>query len=963
MRFEIKFIFLLLLIILISVAIIGKNYYFENFKNLLSKEIVISSNQSFILSGVVPHHLLAEEIIQKFFKSLSLKGKPKTIVLLSPDHFNSKTLCQKTSFITLNPQTKKFKNIKVDKFLLKNLAEKSDFCFSNSSIERDHGIISLLPYIKSYFPDTKILPILVPSDITKKEITSLIETINSQSFSKTIVIASVDFSHYLPKIAAQFHDKKSIRVLLNFEKEEFENIEVDCWQCLYGTRLFAKLQSKEKPEIIAYKNSTDFLKNPQIEKTTSYFSVIFEKEGKKNYKNLEFQKVKTLLFVGDIMLDRGIENLMKKNSIYYPFEKIHQFLRGIDFVVGNLEGPIVKNPPNFGKKSLKFAFFPEITKILSFSNFNLLSLANNHTFDTGEVGFKETKEFLKQSHINFVGHPIRCDKDFLFKKENIIILAFNKTFPFNCSDEEIAEIVKKIRKSNPKKFLIVIFHWGEEYQPKSSIFQQKLAHKVIGVGADLIIGSHPHVVQEIEEYQGKLIFYSLGNFIFDQYFSKETQESLALGVEIYPQKVIYHLFPIQSKLGQPFLMELENAYSFLEKLALRSDSRLIKEIKQGAIEISINKNQINKERMKEVKTNKKKVIKNSNQKLKKIDFGPFPQLKGQLVRHLFNINYVSSPKAVAFSIDGKEIWATHLLNKRKGVSVFDSKTGKETTTINLNNGGGVEIEFSKDGKRVYVSQMETGKIFEIDARSKKILRVFNTKSTWTKVVKLSPTQKTLFASNWCGDNISEINLLDGKLTKNISSVDTPRGIYITEDGKNLYVAGFANGEIEKINLNTGERKVIFKSNGAMRHIVGDEEKGVLYVSDMAKNTIWKVYLKTDKVEKFVQTDNNPNTIVLSPDKKILFVSCRGKNFSPTNYYVPGPEWGSVLLFNTETGKMLDAIVDGNQPTGLDISPDGRFLAFSDFLDGKIEVFEVPSYKILKNGNGGVSKIYKKKLKK
>ncbi|MCD6085646.1 AmmeMemoRadiSam system protein B [bacterium] len=964
MRFEIKFIVLLFLIILISFAIIiGGNHYFRDLKNLFSKEIIVFSAHLSVSSGVVPHHLLAKEIIQKFFKILSLKGKPENIVLLGSDHFNSKSLCKKTSFITLNYQSKNFKNLKVDEFLLKSLIEKNDFCFNNSSVERDYGIINLLPYIKNYFPDTKILPILIPSDITEKEITSLIKTIDSQSSSKTIVIASVDFSHYLPKIAAQFYDKKSIRVLLNFEKEEFENIEVDCWQCLYGARLFAKLQKKEKPEIITYKNSTDFFKNSNIDKTTSYFSVIFEKGDKKNYKNLESRKVKTLLFVGDIMLDRGIESLMEKNSIYYPFEKIHQFLKGVDFVVGNLEGPIVKNPPNFGVHSLKFAFSPEVTKVLSFSNFNLVSLANNHTFDMGETGFKETKEFLKQSHINFVGHPIRCDKDFLFKKENIIILAFNKTFPFNCSDEKITEIVKKIRKSNPKKFLIVIFHWGEEYQPKSSVFQQKLAHKVIEAGADLIIGSHPHVVQEIEKHQGKLIFYSLGNFVFDQYFSKETQESLSLGLEIYPEKVIYWLFPIQSKLGQPFLMESENAYSFFEKLAIRSDPKLIKEIKQGVIEISINKNQTNKERMKEMKTNKKKIIKISNQKFKKVDFGPFSQLKGQLVRHLFDINYVPSPKAVTFSVDGKEIWATHLLNKRKGVSVFDSKTGEEIATINLNNNGGVEIEFSKDGKKAYVSQMETGKIFEIDTQSKKILRVFDTKSSWTKVVKLSFNQKTLFASNWCGDNVSKINLLDGKLIKNIPTVDTPRGIYITEDGKNLYVAGFANGEIEKIDLDTGERKVIFKSDGAMRHIVGNEEKGVLYVSDMAKNTIWKVYLKTDKVEKFVQTDNNPNTIVLSPDKKILFVSCRGKNFSSTNYYIPGPEWGSILLFDTETGKMLDAIVGGNQPTGLDISPDGKFLTFSDFLDEKIEVFEIPSYKILKNGNGGASKIYKKKLKK
>lgn len=285
------------------------------------------------------------------------------------------------------------------------------------------------------------------------------------------------------------------------------------------------------------------------------------------------------------MLNRGVEYLMKKNSVFYPFEKVSQFLRGVDLIVGNLEGPVVKNPPNFSDQSLKFAFSPDVIRGLSFANFNLLSLANNHTLNMGEAGLSETKEFLAKANINFVGHPIKCNKDFLFEKDNMVFLAFNKTFSFNCSDEEIIEIVKRVKSFNPDKFLVVIFHWGEEYQPKSSISQQKLAHQIIDAGADLIIGSHSHVIQEIEKYKSKLIFYSLGNFIFDQYFSKETQQGLAVGLEVYPEKVIYRLFPIQSHLSQSFLMEQEEAVRFLEKLAQKSFPQLFDEIKSGRIEV------------------------------------------------------------------------------------------------------------------------------------------------------------------------------------------------------------------------------------------------------------------------------------------------------------------------------------------------------------------------------------------
>jgi poly-gamma-glutamate synthesis protein (capsule biosynthesis protein) len=312
----------------------------------------------------------------------------------------------------------------------------------------------------------------------------------------------------------------------------------------------------------------------------------------------DFLETKTIIFVGDIMLDRAVERLIKKNSFLYPFEKISQFLKGTDLVFGNLEGPIVENPPNFSDNSLQFAFYPKTIEGLKFANFNLLSLANNHTPNMGQDGLEQTREFLKKENINFVGDPLKCGDGFLYQKNKITFLAFNKTFASNCPDEEIIETIKLVKKQNPENFLIVSIHWGQEYQIKSSVFQQKLAYKIINAGADLIIGHHPHVVQEIEIYDNKLIFYSLGNFVFDQYFSEQTQQGLAVGLEIYPvrnndsnrvnpNKNIYKLFPIQSKLSQPFLMEQTQTEKFLEKLSERSSKNLAEEIKRGVIEIKL----------------------------------------------------------------------------------------------------------------------------------------------------------------------------------------------------------------------------------------------------------------------------------------------------------------------------------------------------------------------------------------
>ncbi len=571
-----------ILIIFLSIVLI---LHFISTLEILASD---SHNKPDVASGVVPHHLLAKDIIEDFFSYISSQGKPETIVILSPDHFQSEILNDNNAFITLDWKSglgkKEFENIKIDSLLGKKLADENKIALNSSAIVYDHGITNLIPYIKKYFPETNILPILIPADITKEEVEQLVKIIDENTLLNTIIVASVDFSHYLPSRAADFHDKKSIRVLLNFEEDNFDNIEVDCWQALYAARLFAKLRQKEGPCIIAHNNSVDFSKL-HSEITTSYFSVAF---GEKKIEGTFNQKVKTVLLVGDIMLDREVENLINQNSIYYPFQNISHFLRGIDIVFGNLEGPVVENPPQFPDDSLKFAFTPEVIKGASWSHFNLFSLSNNHTPDMEKEGLEETKEWLKKYGVNFVGDPLSGSSDNLnssFSRDDITFLAFNQIFPFMDKEEEIIKTIKMVKSSNPDNFLIVSMHWGEEYKLINSPIQQSLARRIIEAGADLIIGHHPHVVQNIEKYQGKLILYSLGNFIFDQYFSPETQEGLAVGLEIYPDRLACRLFPLQINLSQPVLMERDKAREFLIQLANRSDNRLEDEIKSGIIKI------------------------------------------------------------------------------------------------------------------------------------------------------------------------------------------------------------------------------------------------------------------------------------------------------------------------------------------------------------------------------------------
>ncbi|GAI59432.1 unnamed protein product, partial [marine sediment metagenome] len=246
--------------------------------------------------------------MKDFFSYISSQEKPKAIVILSPDHFQSGILMGSNSFITItvDPNYKELNNLKVDTLLWGKLFKENKMILNNSAVIAEHGVTTLLPYIKKYFPETNILPILIPADITKEQVEQLVKTIDENTPLNTIVVVSVDFSHYLPSHAAGFHDVKSIRVLLNFEEENFKNIEVDCWQALYAARLFAKLRQKETPHIMVHKNSTDFL-NLELEETTSYFSVVLgEKKSEEFFSDSTVEVfnegAKTVLLVGDIML-------------------------------------------------------------------------------------------------------------------------------------------------------------------------------------------------------------------------------------------------------------------------------------------------------------------------------------------------------------------------------------------------------------------------------------------------------------------------------------------------------------------------------------------------------------------------------------------------------------------------------------------------------------------------------------
>jgi len=277
-----------------------------------------------------------------------------------------------------------------------------------------------------------------------------------------------------------------------------------------------------------------------------------------------------ILAVGDIMLNRGVEYMVKKEGsgdFKFPFFKIADYFKKADILFGNLESVISDKGVKVGS-IYSFRAEPQAIDGLVFTGFDILSVANNHIFDYGREAMEDNFKKLKEVGIDYLGggfneKEARSGIIKEIKGTKITFLAYtNKGTEYwqaigNRSgigwlDERIKEDIKKAKEKSD--LVIVSLHFGEEYQTKPNEEQKYFAQLAIDSGADLVIGHHPHIVQLVEKYKDGVIAYSLGNFVFDQYFSEETMKGLLLEI-IIENKKIKKIVPREIKISdfyQPY---------------------------------------------------------------------------------------------------------------------------------------------------------------------------------------------------------------------------------------------------------------------------------------------------------------------------------------------------------------------------------------------------------------------------
>lgn len=301
----------------------------------------------------------------------------------------------------------------------------------------------------------------------------------------------------------------------------------------------------------------------------------------------------TLMAVGDVLLDKGIAEGISRHGTGYPLANVAGTFAQADIVLANLECPISDRGRPARKRSA-FRAKPSYVDVLKKGGIDVVSLANNRIFDYGPVALMDTIKILDNAGIKHVGAgrnskeahmPLIVEKNGL----RIAFLSYRGFVSYTgrytrrspCSARADFYLEEEVRNAKKEADVVIAsFHGGSALSDTPSITQRKLAHRAIRGGADIVLWHHPHVLQGIERYRGKLIFYSLGNFLFISPDPK-TLDTIILKLHLSKDGVVdHHIIPVRIDGLRPRLADKTESDSIIARL---------EEVSRGLTELSSDK--------------------------------------------------------------------------------------------------------------------------------------------------------------------------------------------------------------------------------------------------------------------------------------------------------------------------------------------------------------------------------------
>ncbi|WP_245585972.1 CapA family protein [Paenibacillus pinihumi] len=291
-----------------------------------------------------------------------------------------------------------------------------------------------------------------------------------------------------------------------------------------------------------------------------------------------------LAFVGDILLAGSVQKQLDEQGYDYPYAKSLSYLADADLTAGNLESPFTTRGTPAEDKKFVFNGKPESLPALKDAGFNVVTLANNHTLDMGVEGLLDTMKHLDKAGIPHVGAGNNDTEAFTpvileAKGIKVAYIGISRVVPFVewkaekyragvAESYDTTRAKAAIEKAKKEADLVVVMvHWGIERADLPENYQRSFAREYIDAGADLVIGSHPHVLQGFEQYKGKWIAYSMGNFIFNMTSTEKAAETGVLDAKCSRSgdcQMRFH--PMKAVASQPALLEGEAAQTLLKRI-------------------------------------------------------------------------------------------------------------------------------------------------------------------------------------------------------------------------------------------------------------------------------------------------------------------------------------------------------------------------------------------------------------
>lgn len=289
-----------------------------------------------------------------------------------------------------------------------------------------------------------------------------------------------------------------------------------------------------------------------------------------------------LSFAGDTMMAGRVADIVEQKGADYPFTDAAPLLEKSDLAILNLETAI-SDLGDAKQKEFTFRSDPIMAQALKKAGVDIVSVANNHALDYGTEAFLDTLSNLKKQGVKYVGGGLNQEEAYApavmeIKGKKVQIFGFSRVLaeatwhagvnhPGMASAYDHELVYKAVEPHLPQSdYTIVYLHWGQELSETPLPYQVQLAHGLIDLGVDIVIGSHPHVLQGMEWYKGKLIAYSLGNFVFTTSSLEEGRQSGILQVTLQEETIIPQFIPMYIHQGGVWLADEAKSKQIMDRL-------------------------------------------------------------------------------------------------------------------------------------------------------------------------------------------------------------------------------------------------------------------------------------------------------------------------------------------------------------------------------------------------------------